>query len=336
MAGYILNALEGTYGVAPASGWIDYGLNDTDGHKAMQETYKRNVLRPHTAAPRLADRRIVDLGGEGTLKWDASTNGTGKFLAASASTATSAVVDGGTDAYLQSFAWTAVGPPANRSLASLVARSHEDGSTYDFWDFLGGRVRSTKIAITTTGMIVVEQDVRYKSATLLGADPERTYTTINPEYLWSWPEFRIGLTPKAGGATVYEAVKSFDLTIPNELDDDNRRIKRTDSIGMPKRKGTPAPSGTLNFNYEKSLYWEAFRSGDAFVVSVDGVAPVAVEGSTFPSLSIELGTIVFEESNDPEAKPQDYTDQQAPFVVLDDDSGDPVITWDQVTSDTAF
>lgn len=345
MPGLVLTAPEPSYGVVPTTGWQSNGLN-TDSFKSRQDILQRQVLRRRTAAPPLAGRRIIDRGGEASIEIDAGTNGLGLYLAAAASTAESAVVMGGTDAYQEVFEWTADGPPVgDSSIAALVYRSLLDGvenpdAAEGIWQYAGGKVTEFEVGQNLDGFLTMKFSMDFLTAALLDADPDYLYEDVfaDTDFLYAWPDAEITITPKdpEDGDPATECLSAFSFTLPTGVNVNRWCLKRGTGKHEPSRNQTPKPTGTLEWLPEHTRYYEAFRNGTPFSVTADWQAPVAIEGSTFPSLTIEIGTIVFEEPNDPEAQIDDDTKQTAPFVILDDESGDPVVTITQVTTDTTL
>jgi len=347
MSGYILNAPEATYGAGSSTGWRDTGIN-ADNLKARQDLLERKTLTRRTGAPKLAGRRIIDKGGEGDLQIDVGTNGLGMYLKPAASTSASDLVEDAEAAYLQRFTWTDAGPPsgAGCSIVSEVYRERQSGE-FDPWSFKGGKPTKWALSQDLSGFLVLTLTMDYLSAVLLGSDPGRTPTTPDVSFQYAWPDALITLTPltyPAGvrtlGTPETECLSSFSLEVDLAVDAEAWCLKRGTTKHEPKRASVPAPTGTIEWKYQHPRYWTAFRNGTPFNVTAQWQAPVAietVEGSpVYPSLEIGLGTIVFQEPNDPESKVDGPTEQSMPFVVVDDEQGDPVITWDQVTSDAAL
>lgn len=338
MPGYVLNATELIYGTAPAAGWWEHGLS-ADTFKSRQDVLKRNVLRRQTSAPTLGDRRIIDKGGEGSIELDVGSNGMGMFLGAAASSTTEGVVDGGTLAFEQVFNWGTSGPPEFTSIATEVYRSQQDGGI-DVWRYSGGTPTSVEFGQSLDGFLTFKAQMDYLHAQRLGSDPARTPVTIVPDWLYAWPDATITLTPvtfPAGvrtlGSGVAECLSSFSLTLPGGLDTEAWCLKRGTSKHRPTRSGTPEPDGTLEWKYQDHTYYDAFRSGAPFKLTANWQGPTAIEDTTYPALTIDVATIVFEDANDPEAKGDGPTEQSMPFKVVDDEGGNPVATVTIVTSD---
>ncbi len=349
MPGEIICALEDVYGEAPAAGWQSNGLN-ADGHKSRQDELKRSTLKRRTGAPTLGGVRLIDKGAEGTIEFDGATNGLGIYLACTASTAESALV--GTDAYEQTFEWTSAGVPEGRSLASRAYRDRRDG-TEDVWDYTGGKPTGVEIGQNLDGFVTFKFPMDYLKANrltgsaltaALGLDESdiEDIEAIEGYLPYAWPDAIITLTPltfPAGvrtlGTPEEECLSSFTVNLLNGADVEDWCLKRGTTKHEPTRSTVPESTGTLEWKYQHPRYYDAFRSGAPFALSANWEAPIAIEGSTYPSLTIDLATIVFHEANDPELDPAGPTMQSMPFAVRDDETGNPVATITYVTTDDA-
>lgn len=333
MTGTFAAALEDEFAVAPETGWIDYGFNGDD-FKARQDKIQRSVIKRASGAPRLSHQRLIDKGGAGTIEIDASDVGMGIFIACAASTAESSVAPGGTLAHEQVFEWTAEGMPEGRSIAVAAYRDRRDG-TEDVFDYLGGKGTQLEIGQDNKGFLTLKIPVDFQKTERLDADPERDVEDIEPTFLYAWKDALITLTPKDpdDGDPETECLESFSGILPNGLDVEEWCIKRGTDRHEPTRSTVPEPTGSIAWRYQHPRYYDAFRNGTPFSLTAEWEAPDSIEGSTKPSLTIELTTICFHEANDPESSPTDPTKQTMPFAVYDDETGDPVARITIITAD---
>lgn len=329
--GYALFAKETTYGTAPASGWRELEVV-SDGHKTRQETLPYKGIGSRRGAPASTNRRIIDKGGEGAIEVGAFANGLGILLRAAASTATSAVVDGGTLAYEQVFTWTGAGVPAGRSFSAEFYRDRRSG-TLDAFTYSGGKVTQLEIGSDLDKHVMFKFAVDYLTAVRQSVLPTRSPAVVVPDFIYAWPDGTHTLTP-AGGSGADACIQSYSATLPNELDTEDWCLKAGSTRHEPSIKGEPAPTGTLTWRYEAPTYYDAFRAGTVFSLSSLWEAEDAIEDTTLPSLKVELPAIRFT-GEDPELSESDRTMQNLPFEVLDNGT-DPVCRITIVTSDTDF
>ena len=352
MTGFTLFALEDTYNTVPATGWRDVGVK---GDPAKSKTPKilgnDDTMHRRTGAPRLAGRRIIDMGAEGDAPMNLMSNGLGMFLACCATSATSAVVEGGTLAFQQVFKWAAGGVPvgAGLSISAEVYRERTAGAGgfdgYDVFDYSGGKPTGWKLTQDTEGGALFVPSIDYapknNGSRRLTVDPDRTFLEVIEDIRFAWPDCTVVLTPLAGGAPV-DCVSSIELTVPTGAKIDKLCLNRTQPRDEPYRDSTPKPTGSLKRSYDDPQFYDAFVSGAAYGASLNFRGPVAIEDDTFPEIQIDIGAIVFEQPNDPQGQNDGETTQDLTFVVVDpelldeDDVPVPVITWTQITSDADF
>ena len=330
--GYALFAKENTWGTAPGSGYRELEVN-TDGHKTSREVLTHRGLRSAGSAPRASGRRGQKLKGTGTIEVPGFSNGLGILMRAAASTAASAVHSGGTLAYDQTYTWTGVGVPAGRSVTTELYRDREDG-TFDAYTYTGGRCTQLEIGQDLAGLLAFKFGMDYKTVVRQNSLPSRSPVEVTPDLIYGWEDAQIRLIAVGGGSPVAKCVESFNLTIPNELDVDNWCLNRGTTRHQPTRKGLPAPTGALKMKYQEPTFYDAFVAGTQFELVADWIGSTAIEDTTFPSLTISLACIEFS-GDDPEVTVDEYTMQDLPFVVLDNET-DPAVSVEFVTSDADF
>lgn len=331
---YALIAQESTYGTAPASGYWDLQVNE-DTHKARAPfVITRSGMRRNAAAPRAAGRRHIDKGGEGTITVDGISNGLGILFRTAASTAASAVASGGTLAYEQIFTFTHNGPPLGRSVTTEWYRDQEDGD-YDWYQYRGGRCMQLDYGVGLDELLVWGFQMDYIASSRLTVDPARTPVTVEPDTVFSWADPTITLTPLEGGGGAAECLQSVSGSIPTGIDVDRWCLKKGTNRHQPARNKIVEPTGSLTWKYQTPTYYDAFKDGDQFSLSILFEGDEAIEDTTVPSVEILHPCIEFVEPNDPQASVDDSTMQDLPFVVLDDETN-PHTTITVITSDTAL
>jgi hypothetical protein len=329
--GHAIFSKEVSWGTTPSTGYRELEVN-SDGHKTEREILTHRGLRSAGSAPRATGRRIQKQKGTGTIEVPGFSNGLGILMRTAASTAASAVHSGGTLAFDQTYTWTGAGVPADRSVTAELYRDRENG-TFDAYTYSGGRCTQLEIGQDLAGLLQFKFGMDYKSVVRQVSLPSRSAVEVTPDLIYGWEDAQIRLV-EVGGSLTARCMESFNLTIPNELDVDNWCLNRGTTRHQPLRKGLPAPSGTMKWKYQDPVFYDAFVAGTQFEVVADWIGTTAIEDTTFPGLTISLACIEFS-GDDPEVTVDDYTTQDLPFVVLDNET-DPAVSMVFVTSDTDF
>lgn len=345
MSGYIITALEDTYGTAPATGWQSDGIPEDKIKTKPPQELANNVLQKGLATEAYDGRRLIDKGGEGTLPLRVASSGIGKYLRCAASTTAVALVDGSSLAVEEVYGWTPKGVPVDdRTSFSAEAYRERPGGDggfdgYDTFLYIGGKVLNWKVTADLENYLMFELGLDFApGGDRQKVDPNRTVEAITPLIRYAWPDLTVVLTPLEGGPDV-TCVRGLELSTDNKLDDDDWCLQMGSTKHEPARFANLVITGTLNCKYRDPQFFDAFKSGAGYSVSLHGEGPEEIDTDIVPSIDIEVGCIVFREPNDPEAKVDGPTEQALPFVVLDlaqldeDDNPVPVITWTQVTED---
>lgn len=321
----IIVAAQSDWSTPATSGWREIEVS-ADGHKTRSKPMDYKGIRSNTGAKSARNFRQVIEGGDGTIEVPGFSNGLGILFAPFFDSATSVVVDGGTDAYEQTYLWGADGPPASANICTVARRERRSGSIDDY-KYPGGRGVTLELTQDVDANLLWNMTYDYRNpvrANLVAP----SITQVSADLIYNWADATIELD---GGA---ECVESFNLTLPTNNDVEDKCIKRGDTRHIPKRKGTPEPSGSLSWKYNDPKYYDAFISGEPMPLTASWQGPVAIEGSTYPSLTISLGAIRFT-GEDPEISVDDPVMQNLPFEILDNET-DPVVEMVIVTSDTAL
>lgn len=342
MADQIICAAETTYATAPASGWRKV-RSSTDNHQTQMAVMTHRAIGDASGgAPALEGSRVAQRNATGTLTVPVASNGLGILFEAAASSSTSGVVSGGTLAYEQVFTFGANAAPTGTSVTTGIYRTRRDGTT-DWWNYVGGKPTQIEfgqsIAQDAGGFLTATFAMDYQDASRLTVDPSRTVTTPAPMVTYAWEDALITLQPldEAGapdGSPNTECLSSFSLTLPMQLDVEDYCLKAGTSRHEPTRNGLPAPTGQAVWTYQHPRYYDAFVAGQAFSVSAVWAGTEAIEASTMPSLTIELGAIRLT-GEDPQVAVDAKATQNMPFEVLSV-GGAPAVVLTFITSDAAF
>lgn len=332
---YGIHAKESTYDEAPASGYREVTLASDD-ITSKSEQLRVPGLHRGAATRTLQGVRNIDKGATGSLGFTGSPNGLGMFFALAASTAAITTPVGATLARRELFTWTADGPAAGQSLTSILYRNQYTSGLLDAWTYSGGRCTKLAVSQSSDGLLSHVWDMAYHSATPTPNADLITYTPTAPDpgFLFAYGDATITLTPKGGsGESVCLTSANWDL--PTGIPEDRTRIC-SDAARAGMREGDPEWSGKLAMDYETQDYYTAFKNGDPFSLEAKWEAPVAIEDTTFPSLTWTIDCITFD-ANDPHFDDKGATTQDLPFQIVDDlTSPDPVVQLEIITTDTAL
>jgi len=338
MADQVLIATEtGGYDVVPSAGWRKFKPTEDPG-KTRVRTYEHRGIGDGGLAD-AEEVRVVEDGAEGPITLPAQSNGMGMLLRACASTATSDVVEDGEDAFVQAFGFGGDGAPTGTTLCTEATRQRRSG-TDDVWRYSGGKPTQLTITQDKEGFVVFKFDVDYLRSERLGrvgGNPIVPRTPTIPDialrYLMRDAQIRVKIVGDEGAGTA-RCFESFSLTIPLQLDVEDTCINRSVRRHEPSRNGVFMPTGAGAWKYDDPLFYDAFVSGELLEVVADWVGPVAIEDTTFPSLTVSLGSIRYT-GDDPQVEVDARAKQDLPFECRSLGGADPV-TIDLVTSDTGF
>lgn len=322
----LIVAPQATWGTAATTGWREYEV-DSDGHKTRTKPRDYKGIRSATGAKTTRNYRQVVEGGDGVISLPAFSNGLGILFATMFDSAASALHPSGTLAHDQTFLWGPAGPPATKNITTVVRRERSDNTTVDDFKYEGGRGVQLELTQDVDGNLMFKFTYDYRSVTRANLSSP-SITQVDADLIYGWDDATITVD---GDDSCF---KSFGLTLPTGIDVDDKCIKRGDTRHIPMRKGTPEPSGTANGKYGNPDMFDAFISGVPLPLAAHWQGPVAIEGSTFPSLDINLGAIRFT-GEDPEISIDEATMQNLPFEILDNED-DPVVEIKFTTSDAAL
>jgi len=322
----VIVAAQSVWDTPATTGWREIEVS-SDGHKTRAKPMDYKGIRSATGAKTARNWRQVIEGGDGTIEVPGFSNGLGILLAPFFDTAVSALHSGGTLAHDQTFTWGPEGPPANKNITTVVRREQRTAGTLDDYKYPGGRGVQLDVTQDVDANLLFKLVYDYRKPIRANLSSP-SITQVEADLIYNWADATIELDGSAA------CVDSFNLSLPTGIDVGDKCIKQGDNRHTPMRKGTPEPTGTLKWKYDDPGYYDAFISGEPMPLTATWVGPVAIESSTYPSLTISLGAIRFT-GEDPEISVDEATMQNLPFEILDNEE-DPVVQFVFVTSDAAL
>lgn len=321
----------GGWGVVPTTGWRELEVL-SDGHKTRTADSTYRGIRSGTGAPTSRNRRRYVEGGDGTIEVGGFSNGLGILNATVFETSSSVVHPDGEDAHVQTFRWGIGAAPTSKSVAVELRRLRKGTTTLDAYTHSGGRAVQMEVTCDVDGNLGFKYVMDYKNVVRQPSLPARTIAEVEPDVVYNWRDATITIA----GEPV--CIKSFGLTLPTGIDVDDKCMIRDDNRHVPTRKGTPAPTGTMQWDYGSPEFYDAFINAEELALEATWLGPVAIEGededAIFPGLTISLGAICFS-GDSPEISIEEATKQALPFDILDNET-DYVVEMVNVTSDAAL
>lgn len=212
--GTILTGYEGgTWGAAPSS-WFDIEAGSGSDFKNQFETLQWRGMRQAGGAPRASGRRHHKEYSTGTLNFPFYSNGLSHLLRCAATTASSGVHSGGTNAYDQVYEF-GNGPALDVSFTAEKWVDTYDG-TYDVFTYPGQRVTQLELGQGTDGFLMVTLTSNGLPVVRQGANPSRSATQVDPDTIFMWEDATITITPSGGSAVVLDG-NSLNLALPVDM-----------------------------------------------------------------------------------------------------------------------
>lgn len=334
--GYAIHALESTFGVVPATGWREIPIEADNIQPRTALIAKKGIVRT-SGAPRPS--RLIENGADGAVPLEVTPNAIGMFLALCADSSVVTTPTGATLARQHVHTFGSNGPPSNVSMTSEFYRNRLDG-TIDLYQHRGGQATALDLTLDSSGTTPLGMSVAMNygaTHALIVANedglPTRTSTAPDTGLAFGFTDVQATLTPR-GGSAADRCLVSLKLTAPTGLKYEARIC--TDGPGPLGRTATPAPTGELVMDYTDPHLAKDFLNGTIYGLTIVGTLPTAIEGSTFPSITITIDGIQWT-GKAPNLVPDSRTNQALPFNVIDDPANsNPAMVITRITTDTAI
>lgn len=310
---------------------------DADDFTSAQSELTYTGIGTPLGAPSLSTYRSVAKGGTGTLTSPIYANGLGILNRAAGSTFTSGLVSGGTAAYEQVTTFDAAGPQKNRTISVLADRDRFSG-TLDHYVYRGGMPTQVEATIDVDAFAKIAYALDFATTSRETSYPSgaNSPTTPSLDTLFAWRDlYTFTLTNlDTDDEFTTDCIKSIKVTIPSQVDTEDWCLG-PGAKHAPTRNGVAQPTLEIAWKYQDPRYYDAYKAGTPFSLSAMLRGPVPIEGSTYPSFTIDIPAFVYD-PNDPQMSPTESTMQTMAGKVMTNPAGDPPVTFTQVTSDTAY
>ena len=262
LSGQLMYATETTYGT---------GVTVTRGLEFQSETLdfnKQTVDGGGIAGGRIFQpgnaRYIVGIGGGGDITVNVQSKGFGAILNAIFGQNTSVTHTGTPNAYTYTF--TPKADMTNNSLTIQKGVPQANSNTVDPYTFTGCMVNSAQFTMGQNSLLQAKLTVDAQNVTTATALATNTGPTA-PNY-FSFANINGTLTV---GGTPYVAIKSFDITLNNQLDLTRMYLGNGGKKSQPIRGNYMTATGTLTGDYIDTTLSSAFIADSevALVVGFD-------------------------------------------------------------------
>lgn len=338
MAGknYVEIAHEATFATAPASGYRGVEAAD-DGHSVNVLTSQRSGIRRGQQGPLSLGAQTTVRGGAGTIKTELLSNGLGFLLRAVFGDPVITTPVGATAARKHVYATSDLASAF--TLSTIIGRELQGGAV-DHEVYTGGQVTEFKLAqglgpdgggSTSDTNAKLEFALDYaKIDRVKTANGSTTYPT--PLIAFGLGEATLSLGPDLENLE-NDCLDKFEFVYPTGLDLSTRCISASLAREKAYRGSLPAPTLGLGRKYDNRDLYDAFLDGDFMAFRAEWVGPVAIEDTTFPSVTLDVPSIRFTGST-PQMSQENSTTQDLPAEVLWNGT-DPMVTLTLITTDTA-
>jgi hypothetical protein len=224
---------------------------------------------------------------------------------------------------------TTLGDPYGLGLTVQVGRPDTSGTVRAF-TYAGCKVDSLSLSNSVGDFLKAEMNVVGKSETTATALATATYPITSGaasfDYLnWTQGAITIGGSPVG-------VVTDFSVEVNNNLKSD-RYFLGAATMNEPIIAAMTEISGSMTVEFDGLTNYNRFVNGTIAAVTATWTGATAIEGSTYPSLLVNLANVRFD-GDTPSVKGPDVITHDLKFKALYDGSTGPIVI-DYTTSDTA-
>ena len=314
----VLVGKETTYGTAASLTRSFEAQSDT--FKRTQEALESIGFRGGMETKRADRRRMIDMGGTGTIEADVLDSGFGLLLEASLGADSGPTQVGATTAYKSTFTTTTADPQISYTVQTQ--RVDLEGTVNSF-THLGSVITGWELSQAVGENLKLVLNFDFRTVVTNEAAGTNSYPDGVP-FDWTMA------SATWGGASFCPA--SFSLSADLGLKTDRRLLCGTELKKQPVRAAVPMFTGSFDVEFENNDFYDDFVAGstEELVITWTGAA-IDTENAqvvvTLPAVQLDGDT--------PEVSVSDIPTQSLPFTVLDNGT-DPAVTIEYTTTDTAL
>jgi hypothetical protein len=273
--GYAVESTFGT-GVTP-SRFIEFTSESLDYNK--QTVNGAGIAAGRVFMPGNA-RYIVGVGGGGDVTFNFPSKGGGFWLQQVMGAVASVTHAGTPNAYTHTF--TPAASLVGQSFTLQKGAPEANNNTVDPYTFTGCKVNQLQLTMGQNALLVAKATIDAQNVTTATALATASYPSA-PNY-FSFANARNTLTVNG---TPYAAIKSFDMTINNQLDVSRYYLGSGGMKAEPIRGDYAAATGTLTGDYVDTVLSAAFIA-DSEVALVTKFSAANIATTYYEELTITL------------------------------------------------
>jgi len=300
----ILFGEEVTYGTPVTLTHAYEGKADT--WKREHEVLESTGFRAGMEAKRSDRRKLINMGGAGSLEIDVPRTGSGFLLQALLGSASGPTVNSATS-YTSTHTSTPGGPAVSYTIQ--VQRVAIDGTMFGH-TYHGCVITKWSLAVDTSGFLVANIDFDFEDSDNVTADGTPTYIASTAPFDWSEAVVSVNGSPTD--------VKNFNFSADLGMKTDRRFLRGSELKKQPVRGAMPTFDGSFEVEYEDETLYNLWVAGTIMEISVTFTG-AEIESGYDEELSLTLAACQLT-GETPEASLGDLAKQTVPFEALDNGS----------------
>lgn len=266
--------------------------------------------------------KMINGGGAGNVRVPLLTTGMGMLLKGLFGTIVAPVQQGGTPAYLQTYAFDDEEPATSytmQMLRAFVDLTTTQAFTHHGCVATGWTLNQEKEAVPNLEIAIDFEDV---DTTTAAGTP--TYPTAE---MWTWDQCSVTL-----GGTPIEP-HSFQLTCDLKVDVERRHLRNSALKKRPRRNGFPELTGQMVADFTALNRYNAYANGTTEATLEVAWTGAVISGTHNFDLRLTMPVVMWQNEGSPEASLDALTVQPLNFKVLHNITN-PAITCTYKTTDT--
>lgn len=317
----ILFGKESTYGT-PATLTTAYE-GKADSWKREQEVMESTGFRAGMHTKRDDRRKVVNMGGTGSLEFDIQNKGFGFLLQAMLGATTGPTQNASTDAYTQTHSTTADDP--GDSYTVQVQRVASGSGLVKSFTHHGSTITGWSISQDVNGFAMASLTFDFEDVDTITADGTPSYPASTSPFDWTQCSVTVD-----GSSTL---VTAFNVDAELGLKTDRRFLRGSELKKRPVRSSVPTFSGSMSAEYEGTTLYDHWVAGDIVPIVATWTGS-NIEGAYDYELKITMAACQLT-GDSPEASLDDLPSQPVTFDVLHNGS-DAAVEIEYTTTDTSL
>lgn len=317
----VLVGIETNYGEAVA---LTRGYEaEADSFTIETEQLESVGLRAGQETIRSDRRKVIELGGEGTIGMAVLDSGNGLIMQAMLGTTSGPTQIDATTAYDSAFTSDSAGP--SDSFTIQVQRPDTYDGTIRSFTHHGCMIKDWSLTQGVNEYLQTEFNFDFEEVETTTAAGTPSYPANTSPFDWTQCSVTIDGSPVD--------VTSFDLSADLGLKTDRYQLRSSNLKKQPVRGAVPTYEGTIEAEFQDTDLYDLFIAGAPVEIVATWTGDV-IEGANSASLVVTLPACQFN-GDSPAASLDDVAMISLPFKALDNGT-DPTVTVAVVSTDTAL